>query len=63
MNIRSSKMSLLGGYEKENRTFVNHKSALAKSICQRLNNNNGICHVPLQRLNPVLLQLRTFNTC
>ena len=26
------------------------------------NNNEGICHLPLQRLNPVLLQLLTFNT-
>jgi len=31
---------------------VNCKLALAK----------GICHLPLQRLNPVLLQLLTFNT-
>ena len=33
---------------------------LAKSICQGLN-NKGICHLPLQRLNAVLLQLQTFN--
>ena len=25
-------------------------------------NNKGICHLPLQRLNPVLLQLLAFNT-
>ena len=31
---------------------VNCKLALVK----------GICHLPLQRLNPVLLQLLTFNT-
>ena len=63
MNIRSSKMSVSGDYEKEKWTFVNHKLALAKSISQRLNNNNkGIYHLPLQRLNPELLQLRTFNT-
>ena len=28
--------------------------------CQWLN-NNGVCHLPLWRLNPVLLQLLTFN--
>ena len=33
---------------------------LAKSICQG-QNNKGICHLPLQRLNAVLLQLQTFN--
>ena len=42
--------------------FVNYKLTLAKSICQWLNNNKGICHRPLWRLNPVLLQLPTFNT-
>ena len=31
--------------------FFNYKLALAK----------GICHLPLQRLNPVLLQLLTFD--
>ena len=38
---------------------VNYKLALAKSICQGLNNNNNkaICHLPLWRMNPVLLQL------
>ena len=40
---------------------ANYKSALAKSICQRLN-NKGIFHPPLQRLNPLLLQLQTFNS-
>ena len=44
--------------------FVNYELALAKSICQLLNNrdNKGICHLPLWKLNPVLLQLLTFNT-
>ena len=60
MNSRSSKMSLSGDYEKEKWTFVNHKLAIAKSICQQLNNNNK--GIYLQRLNPELLQLRTFNT-
>ena len=40
---------------------VNYKLALVKSICQLLN-NKGICHLPLGRLNPVLLQLLTFST-
>lgn len=41
---------------------VNYKLALAKSICQRLNNSyQDICHLPLQRLKPVPLQLLTFN--
>ena len=40
---------------------ANYKLALAKSICQRLN-NKGIFHPPLQRLNPLLLQLPTFNS-
>ena len=39
---------------------VNYKLALAKSICQWLKNNKGVCHLPLQRLNPALLQLPTF---
>ena len=38
---------------------VNYK--LAKSICQPLTNSEGICLLPLQRLNPVLLQLLTFD--
>ena len=33
---------------------------LPKSICQG-QSNKGICHLPLQRLNAVLLQLQTFN--
>ena len=42
---------------------VNYKLTLAKRICQQQNNNNkGICHLPLRRLNPVLLQLKAFNT-
>ena len=41
---------------------VTDKLALAKSICQWLNNNKSISHLPLWRLNPVLLQLLTFNT-
>ena len=40
---------------------VNHKLARAKGICQCLNNNKGICHLPLQGLNSVLLQLLTFD--
>ena len=38
-------------------TSVNYKLALAKSICQQLNNNNnkGICYLS------VLLELLTFN--
>ena len=40
---------------------VNYKMALAKSICQPLTNSKGICLLPLQKLNPVLLQLLTFN--
>ena len=34
--------------------LVSYKLALANSICQRLNSNKGICHLP------VLLQLLTF---
>ena len=45
-----------------NALSVNYKLVLAKSICQGLNNHKGICHLPLQRLNPVLLQVLTFNT-
>ena len=42
---------------------VNYNLTLAKRICQQRNNNNkGICHLPLRRLNPVLLQLKAFNT-
>ena len=41
---------------------VSYKSALAKSVCQQLSNNKGICHLPLRELNPGLLQLLTFNT-
>ena len=41
---------------------VNYKLALAKSICQPLTNSKGICLLPLQKLNSVLLQLLTFNT-
>ena len=41
---------------------VSYKLVLAKSICRGLNNTKGICHLPLQRLNPVLLQLLTVNT-
>ena len=41
---------------------VNYKLALAKSVCQPLNNSEGICLLPLQRLSPALLQLLTFNT-
>ena len=40
---------------------VSCKLALAKSICQQLNNNKGISHRPPWRLNLVLLQLLTFN--
>ena len=32
--------------------------ALTKSIA---NDNKGICRLPLQRLNPMLLKLLTFN--
>ena len=39
---------------------VNYKLALAKSVCQRLN-NKGVCRLPLRRLNSVLRQLLTFN--
>lgn len=40
--------------------LVNYKWTLATSICQRLNDNKkGICHLPVQRLNPMLLQLPT----
>ena len=42
--------------------IVSYKLALAKSICQWPNSNKGVCHLPLQRLNTVLLQLLTFNT-
>ena len=42
--------------------YVGYKLALAKNSCQQLNNNMGICHVQPQRLNPVPLQLLTFNT-
>ena len=45
-----------------NQHVVNYKLALAKSICQQLNNSEGICLLPLQRLNPMLLQLLTFKT-
>ena len=45
----------------EPRLCVNYKLALAKRICQGLNNNKSICHLPLWRLNPVLLQLLTLN--
>ena len=41
--------------------IVNYKLALAESICQSLNNSKSICHLPLRRLNPVLLQLLTFD--
>ena len=40
---------------------VNYKMVLAKSICQPLTNSKGICLLPLQKLNSVLLQLLTFN--
>ena len=40
---------------------VNYKLALAKSVCQQLN-NKGVCHLLLRRLNSVLQQLLTFNT-
>ena len=39
---------------------INYKLALAKSVCQWLNNNRT-CHLPLWRLSPVLLQLLTLN--
>ena len=35
---------------------VNYKLALARSICQPLNINKGIGHLPPWRLNPVLLK-------
>lgn len=39
-------------------SIVNYQLALAKSLCQQLNNNNNsICHLPLRRLKPVLLLL------
>lgn len=38
-------------------SIVNYQLALAKSLCQQLNNNNSICHLPLRRLKPVLLLL------
>ena len=42
---------------------VKYKLALAKSMCQQLNSNHkGVCHLPLWRLNPMLLKLPTFNT-
>ena len=41
---------------------VNYKLALAKSICQPLTNSKGICLLPLQKLNSVLLQLLTVDT-
>ena len=41
---------------------LNYKLGFAKNTCQRLNNNKGISHLPLQRLNPVKLQLLTFST-
>ena len=40
---------------------VSYILALAKNICQQLN-NKGLCHLPLQRLTPVLLWLLTFST-
>lgn len=52
-------MSLSVDYEKEKWTFANYKLAIAKSICQQLNNNNK--GIYLQRQNPELLQLWTFN--
>ena len=42
--------------------IVNYKLALAESIYQSLNNSKSICHLPLRRLNPVLLQPLTFDT-
>lgn len=45
-----------------NALSVNYKLVLAKSICWGLNNNKGICHLPLQRWNPLLLQVLAFNT-
>ena len=42
---------------------VKYKLALAKSICQQLNNHHkGVCPLPLRRLNHVLLKLPTFST-
>ena len=42
---------------------VKYKLALAKSICQQLNNDHkGVCPLPLWRLNPMLLKLPTFST-
>ena len=42
---------------------VKYKLVLAKSMCQQLNSNHkGVCHLPLWRLNPMLLKLPTFNT-
>ena len=41
---------------------VNYKLALAKNICQQLNDNEATCHLPLWWLNPVLEQMPTFNT-
>ena len=34
--------------------------SLTQEPCQQMN-NKGICHLPLLRLNPMLLQLLTFN--
>ena len=41
---------------------ANYKLGLAQSICQSLNNKKSICHLPLRRLNPVLLRQLTFDT-
>ena len=40
---------------------ANYKLGLAQSISQSLNNKKSICHLPLWRLNPVLLQQLNFN--
>ena len=45
-----------------NQHVVSYKLARTKSICQQLNNRKVICLLPLQRLNPMLLQLLTFKT-
>ena len=43
---------------------INDRLAGAKSTCRQLNSNDhkGLCPLPLRRSDPVLLQLRTFDT-
>ena len=49
--IKISRSEELSEYQLQIGTFQGH--------CQGLN-NKGICHLPLQRLNPMLLQLLAF---